>query len=263
MTQRSYKPKAAFFDLDGTLAIYNQPPSQEDVRAIRDFRARGNKAFLNTGRSMGFVYPSILQIGFDGIVAGAGAYIRMGDKLLQRRRIPPQALDRVIRYFSQAKELCVLEGEVAMYQVGWSEARSFHWPRVNSYRELVRRFPNQAVTKLTFFVSMNEAIRQVLGPDFSVIEHGDYVEALPAGCSKSTGMRLVLDALQIDRQDSIAFGDSMNDYDMIQYAGIGVAMGNAVEPVKVAADRVTLPFDQGGVAQALREMMGTDGFIQL
>lgn len=259
MTQRvPYHPRAAFFDLDGTLAVDNLPPSQEDAEAIRAFRNRGNKVFLNTGRSPGYVYPSVLRIGFDGVIAGAGAHIRMGDTILRRKSIPPAALDRVIRHFSKPGGLCVLEGESAMYQVGQSETRSFHWPRVNSYQELERRFPCQEVTKLTFFVPLNEEIRQMLGPDFSVIEHGDYAEAVPAGCSKSGGMSLVLDALHMAPGDSIAFGDSMNDYDMIEAAGIGVAMGNALDQVKAVADRVTLPFDRGGIAHTLWELMAEE-----
>lgn len=256
MTQPTpYHPRAAFFDLDGTLAVDNRPPFEEDVKAIRAFRDRGNKVFLNTGRSPGFLYPSALRIGFDGIVAGAGAYVRVGETVLRKKSLSPAALDRVIRYFSKSGELCLLEGETGMYQVGRWGARAAQWPSVSSYAEFARRFPGQAVTKLTIFGGEDQAIRHMLGEDFSFIRHGDYAEAVPAGCSKSGGMGLVLEALHMDPEDSIAFGDSMNDYDMIEAAGIGVAMGNALDRVKEVADQVTLPFDRGGVARVLWGLM--------
>ncbi len=60
-------PYAAFFDLDGTLAVGNGPPSAADRDAIRAFRLQGNYAFLCTGRSPAFLYPAVLDIGFDGV----------------------------------------------------------------------------------------------------------------------------------------------------------------------------------------------------
>ena len=91
--------------------------------------------------------------------------------------------------------------------------------------------------------------------NLDIIQHPHYVEMVPHGCSKSDGIRRVLAELNLPREQSLAFGDSMNDYDMLQYVGVGVAMGNADEPVKAIADRVTAPYDQGGIAQVLREYL--------
>lgn len=255
MTKPLSHPQAAFFDLDGTLAVHNAAPSQEDTEAIRAFRSRGNKVFLNTGRSLGFLYSSILDIGFDGIVAGAGAYARIGEKVIWRQTLSSEAVERVIQYFARSGDLCILEGETGMFQVGRSLNRPFDWPDIRSYTEFTDRFPGQAITKLSIFAKPDDTLRKMLGADFSLIEHSDYAEAVPAGCSKSDGMLRVLKALRMEREDSIAFGDSMNDYDMIQCAGTGIAMGNAVEAVKAAADQVTLPYDQSGVAYALWRIM--------
>lgn len=52
-------------------------------------------------------------------------------------------------------------------------------------------------------------------------------------------------------EDVVAFGDSMNDMEMIEYAGLGIAMGNAIEPLKRVADFVTDPIDQDGVWHGL------------
>ena len=88
-------PFAAFFDLDGTLAINNGAPSGADRDAIRAFRRQGNFAFLCTGRAPAFLYPAVLDIGFDGIVAGAGAHITLGNRVLYRRFLSEQTIRNV------------------------------------------------------------------------------------------------------------------------------------------------------------------------
>jgi hydroxymethylpyrimidine pyrophosphatase-like HAD family hydrolase len=85
----------------------------------------------------------------------------------------------------------------------------------------------------------------------SVIDHERFIEALPAGCSKANGMQRVLDVLGIDKANSIAFGDSRNDLDMLLYAGVGVAMGNAPDVVIQAANYVTTSLSENGVAHAI------------
>ena len=80
---------------------------------------------------------------------------------------------------------------------------------------------------------------------------------MPAGCCKSDGMRRLLEAAGIEREDSVAFGDSGNDIDMLAWAGIGVAMGNAPEEVQAAADFVTGTLAESGVSAGLINL----GFI--
>ena len=71
---------------------------------------------------------------------------------------------------------------------------------------------------------------------------------------KSRALRETFAALGIDRAEVIAFGDAQNDRTMLEWAGVGVAMGNAVDEVKAAADHVTLSNDEDGIAVALEEL---------
>lgn len=242
---------AAFFDLDGTLAVDNAPPSPADRDAIRAFRSRGNAVFLCTGRAPAHLYPAILDIGFDGVVAGAGAHITLGGQTIFRRFLSEQTIRKVADFSARTGYVCVLEGETGMFQISHGDTR-LPWPRAENGADFRRRYPHEIITKLTYFRRCDDALEACLS-DLHVIRHPDYVEAVPAGCSKSDGMRRVLEALRIPRENSLAFGDSMNDLDMIAYAGLGVAMGNAADPVKAAADRVTRPLSENGVAVALRD----------
>lgn len=245
--------KAAFFDLDGTLAVHNLPPAPEDADAIRRFREAGHLAFLCTGRSSGFIYPSVLDIGFDGVVASAGAHVTLGGKILYRRTVAPEVLRRMIVDCRQTGCICVFEGEQGMYIINEEKypqlAKSFSPVRTPEDFETV--YAGHVINKFTLYSSLTTGMRAWMDDLFSLIQHPDYLEVVPKGCSKSDGIRRVIEAAGIRRKDVLAVGDSTNDLDMLRYAGIGAAMGNASDEVKAAADWVTGTLAQHGAAQAL------------
>ena len=82
-----------------------------------------------------------------------------------------------------------------------------------------------------------------------------YFEFTPLGVDKVRAIKDTFDALGIDQSEVMSFGDAQNDLTMIEWARIGVAMGNAVDEVKAKADFVTLDNDSDGIAYALRELV--------
>ena len=82
-----------------------------------------------------------------------------------------------------------------------------------------------------------------------------FIELLPPGIDKGTALAKILQHYGMSPRNLIAFGDSYNDIDMLRLAGKGVAMGNAEEKVKQAADYVTLTNEEDGVAVFLEEMI--------
>ena len=81
-----------------------------------------------------------------------------------------------------------------------------------------------------------------------------FLEVMPKGTNKGTGLQMICQDAGIDPSEAIAFGDSYNDIFMLEAAGLGIAMGNAEEAVKAAADTVTDDCDRDGIAKALREL---------
>lgn len=247
---------AAFFDWDGTLSYDGQTVSPATAQAVRTLRERGHFAFLCTGRSTGFIPEGAWAVGFDGLVAAAGATVRLGDKLLFRRFIPNTDIERIVAFFLKDGQICILEGEHGMYRVGGGEVSRFAaWPAIGSPEEFARRFPEETISKLTLHGRMSPAADAFLSADFRLIRHAAYTEVLPPGCGKAEGIRRILDAIGLPPSACWAFGDSPNDIDMLQYAGIGVAMGNAPAEVKAAADMVSETAEQDGVAAAIRLLL--------
>lgn len=83
-----------------------------------------------------------------------------------------------------------------------------------------------------------------------------FYEFMPKGVNKGSALANVLPTLGIDASETVTFGDAQNDVEMLRWAGTGVAMGNATDEVKAAADVVTLTNNEDGIAAALEKLLG-------
>ncbi|MFK4761918.1 Cof-type HAD-IIB family hydrolase [Microbacterium sp. ZW T5_45] len=83
-----------------------------------------------------------------------------------------------------------------------------------------------------------------------------FVEVMAEGVTKATGLARLCEHLGISRSDVVAFGDALNDVEMLRWAGHGVAMADADDVVKDAADEVTASNDDDGVARVIERMLG-------
>ena len=80
-----------------------------------------------------------------------------------------------------------------------------------------------------------------------------YLEIMPSNASKTSAIEVLCKKFNIQRSEIIAMGDNYNDIDMIEFAGLGIAMGNAPDEVKQYADDITLSNDEDGVAEAIKK----------
>lgn len=85
-----------------------------------------------------------------------------------------------------------------------------------------------------------------------------YLEIMPKEASKTSAINVLRKKFGVEREEILAMGDNYNDIDMIEYAGIGIAMGNAPEKVKKCANQIALTNDENGVAEAIREIVLSD-----
>lgn len=82
-----------------------------------------------------------------------------------------------------------------------------------------------------------------------------FLEIVPVGIDKAQGLSILLDKTGMNPSDLIAFGDGYNDIPMLQFAGTGVAMGNAAQEIQKAADLVAQSNDDDGVALTLEKLI--------
>ncbi len=248
---------AVFLDIDGTLVWGKPTTSENNARALRRAREQGHLICINSGRSRGNIPENLLeQIDFDGIVAGGGAYVSLHGKLLNREEIPASLVRDICGLFLEIGICCVIEGETTNGIVNPALLPTFEGSSIpiRSMEDAARFAETEHATKLTVIAVKSvlpPTVEKLLSPHFHIIYHPNYTEAILKQCNKARGMAILLKAAGIPQKDSIAVGDSLNDMEMLQYAGLSVAMGNAVEEVKAAADHVVSPVLEDGVAEVI------------
>lgn len=255
--------KHVFFDIDGTLWDYTSVIPESAVTAIKLLKANGHKAYICTGRTRGYITkPDLLDLGFDGIVAGLGTRVEAGGKVLFEHIIPRDlavfTVDTVRRYGFRA----ILEGPEYLY-MDYDEFKDdpYGIKVMNDIgqrrRSISGEYGKWIISKLSCDSTGCDKLScyRELQDHYDFIEHNDVVvEMVPKGFSKGTGMHKLCELKNIDIKDTVAIGDGANDVDMFEAAGFSVAMGNGAEPAKRAADHVTTALHEDGVMNALKHL---------
>ena len=262
--------KAIFLDIDGTLmAPGRNGPSTADTAAIQQARGAGHLFFLNTGRSLANIPQAFIRAPWlDGIVAAGGSHVLLADdlpcpawnksrrprlKTLYRKVIAQDMLKKACALFIKTASWCFFEGEEHIYALNFPVfADSMYRPLIVEHEDdFFTKYKDAPISKLTMQGAIFPEEQKLLGGGFSLFPQTGYHEGIIKGESKSKGMTVILKALGMTTADSIAIGDSMNDMDMIRFAGTGIAMGNACEALKQAASYISDDVEHSGVSTAL------------
>ena len=230
--------RAAFFDIDGTLLLFGSHEMPDStVQALHALQANGVKVFIATGRPPVHLphLPTLQKVNWDGYVTMNGQYCFMADgEVIYSKYIDPAALRTLLPYIEKEK-----------LSIGFVE-------KDNCYFNLI--IEQNPIYQLSAFLPDNyeeEFLRRCPGC-LAVRWSPDFADILPEGGGKPNGLAEMLKHFGWTRDEAIAFGDGGNDVTMLEYAGIGVAMGNACDDAKAAADYVTTDIDKEGIAKALR-----------
>ncbi len=254
--------RAAFFDIDGTLTSFtsHEVPSST-ARALQELRERGVLLFICTGRApsqMGVVLNK-LPLHFDGIVGANGQYCWNDDGIIARNPISPDDVHIILDWLDAHPDVnaAFSEADYSYFNHDSPTLRTM-WaslgktaPRIDFADPRTR---DAAIYQISPYIDqrtqdeLTSLCRNVRG----VRWHPDFVDLIVGDGGKNRGMEHMLQHFGLQREQSIAFGDGGNDIDMLEYAGIGVAMGNATPQTKAAADYVTADVDDDGIAKALR-----------
>ena len=244
---------AFFLDIDGTLSSGGFV-CDENKEAIKKARALGHKIFINSGRSMGYVPDYVRELEFDGYVVGIGCYVTYGDELLLSVAIPKEEVAEMLDKFTSEGKTVVLEGETQNFRNKFHD--SDYFTLLESGEDYLKNYAESRITKFFLPHILSKEEIEKLSERYIVFQHPNYLEYAPKGYSKATGMELLLKKCNIPRERCVAIGDSANDIDMLTYAGISVAVGNAQDEVKALCTKITAPAKEGGVGKAICEILG-------
>ncbi|MCQ2463106.1 MAG: HAD family hydrolase [Clostridia bacterium] len=244
---------AVFLDIDGTLTCDNTIPRQ-NVQAIKRARQSGHYVFYNTGRSYGFI-PQFCKaaLELDGFVAGIGSHVVCSGTELKKERLSYDEILSVTERFLPTGRFVIFEGENESVAFG-PERGDPNTHMIKSVQEL-KKYENLPLTKGYITGVLNESEQNWFKSRYNFFQHENYCEYALKGCSKSSGMELILNYLGIPKERCIAMGDSINDADMLAFAGISVAMENACESIKDICSMITASNADAGVAKALYSIL--------
>lgn len=253
--------KAVFFDIDGTLISFRTHKMPETtLQALQTLRRQGVKVFIATGRAPNNIEFIKKMFDFDGFVCFNGQLCLETDgTVLYDRPLPKRDIDAVLPYMNEHKIACCFE--MAYRQV---------FNMVDRRVQDLLAYVNEPAVKPEDIVDVSEMTRNFYQlsayitpdeeeslmrnmPDCKAMRwHELFVNIVSQDGGKPVGIAKVCEKYGLGIDEIMAFGDGGNDVDMLRFAGTGVAMGNAADNVKQAADYVTADIDDNGVFKALK-----------
>lgn len=241
--------KVIFFDVDGTLLPANAGSIPDDtVEALSDLQKNGNRIVLCTGRHP-YEVKSFSHIPFDAYVLLNGQLVLdKGKKPVYSNPISGTDHVELMKVFHERRVPLTLVEMDRMFM----NCHSDHAREVQRECAIplypIEEYHGAEILMATIYTDQDLRIGSLVSARW----HQWACDLYPSGSGKLQGMKVVMNLFQVDRSDTMAFGDACNDIDMLKYAGIGVAMGNGFKETRQAADYVTGRDSEGGIAQALR-----------
>ncbi len=245
-----------FFDIDGTLWDWKNYIPESTKKGIKRAQKKGHKCFINTGRARSFVtHEELLGIGFDGIVSSCGCMIEYNGETIFNRLISKDECIRTVNTLKKYEFKPILEGPTHLYMEREDYIGDLYGEKVmremgDRLRGIKECWGNWEINKLscTSKVENNEACFRELSDLYDFMIHTETIcEMVPKGFNKGTGIRKVCELLGADVKDTIAFGDSINDKEMLEEAGTAVAMGRCCDEIARIADFVTANLEDDGI----------------
>lgn len=250
--------KCIFFDIDGTLLSFKtHQVSPGTIQAFDRLHRSGIRTFISSGRPQSLL-PSF-PVSFDGYILMNGGYCFVGDKVLVRNPIHPQDREAWLNHVRQRGKVTMAFSDKEMFLSGMND----------TCREIDRQMgipepPFCSLEKMRDMEVFQFIAIQGADEDQEVLNmlphsrlprwHNLFSDLIPKESSKAVGIDHIIRHLGISRDEAMAFGDGNNDIEMLDFVGLGVAMGNAAETVKNHADYVTTTVDEEGILTALENL---------
>lgn len=261
--------RLAAFDLDGTVMGADQRISPRVRATLAAAQARGVVVTLATGRMFSTVLPYALDLNIAApLVACQGGWIQWphADTPLLRIPLPVEIAHDAIALADEHDWHTVLYADGGIYLRELRESPTFYEALLGLDNAIIPDWQQVLAThtpdKVLFVAesedipAMGEVLRAAFDGRAQVFRsHARFIEVVPLGVDKGAGLAWLAAHLGIAREEVLAAGDQENDIPMMQWAGIGVAMGDAPEPVRAAANWIAPALDEDGVAEALERFV--------
>ncbi|CAG7625757.1 Cof-type HAD-IIB family hydrolase [Paenibacillus allorhizosphaerae] len=251
--------KLVFFDIDDTLLNHRKQVPDSAKQAIRELQARGVDVAIATGRAPVMFKHLMKELDIQSFVSCNGSYAVYRGEVVYKANINHEALHALEAVAARKGHPMAFSDQNALWVN--QEFHPFVEQAINDLRvEKPEYRPQLDGDKEMYYALVfceEREEKYILDfPQFRIIRwHPKSVDLLPAGGSKARGIQTLLEKTGIRREDTFAFGDGLNDVEMLKFVGTGIAMGNACEEAKEASDFITKAVTEDGIKHGL-EMAG-------
>ncbi len=247
-----------FFDIDGTLLDHDKKLPETTKKAVLDLKEQGHIVAIATGRAP-FMYEDLRnELGIDTYVSYNGQYVVLNGEVLYTNPLSNPSLlklteaalanDHPVVYMDhEAMRANVPEHSYISESISSLKIEHFpaHDPHYYKERDMFQT--------LLFCPEGEEKQYEESFEDFDFIRwHPVSCDVLPKGGSKWKGIEKIVDKLGIPKERQYAFGDGLNDLEMLSMIHHGVAMGNGEEEAKAVAKYVTKSVEEDGILHGLK-----------
>lgn len=248
--------RAIFFDIDGTLLYGDKGVPSKEILDLKILKEKGIKIVVCTGRAINEVKPLGLErYGFDAYIALNGQTI-FDDKynLISEHLFDSEDLNKLLKYFNNKEFVIGLSGENGLYANYIDDKVLLENRILNISLPRIDKYHNEKIYSAIAYCDNDtkEMLRSELSNSTITYWNSYGIDIFKKGGGKGEGIKEYLSLLDIDIKDSMAFGDSENDIEMLKTVNIGVAMGNGIDEIKAVSDFVTLDLYDDGIDYALR-----------
>jgi Cof subfamily protein (haloacid dehalogenase superfamily) len=258
--------KLIALDIDGTLLNSRHELTPRTEATLKQAAARGIQIVLATGKTRNSSRNITMRLGIKtpGVYVQGLVVVDENDQVLYQQTLDHDILKDMFDFVEGTDySLTAYNGHTIIaghHSPQTARLVHYHEPYPEIVTPLHQLIATRPINKVQFFDDAEriQTIRKNIEPRLRgratlTMPAWEILEILPLGASKGVGLQWLLGHLAIDPQNVLAVGDGENDIEMIQLAGIGVAMGNAMPKLKAAAKYVTATNDEDGVAAAIEK----------
>ncbi|KHF40029.1 Cof-type HAD-IIB family hydrolase [Halalkalibacter okhensis] len=254
MTEKSI----VFFDIDGTLLDHDKKLPQTAKKAIVSLKEQGHEVAIATGRAPFMFVDLREELEIDTFVSYNGQYVVLNGEVLFKNPLDQQALKSLTEYaVSNDDPIVYMDHEDMKANVAHHDyiVESFDSLKIDHFpsHDPLYHQEREIYQSLLFLKDKEETKYEDLYKKFDFIRwHPMSVDVIPAGGSKAIGIEKITRELKIAKENQYAFGDGLNDIEMLSQIPNSVAMGNGHEKVKEAARYVTKDVGEDGILHGLK-----------
>lgn len=251
--------KLVVFDIDGTLITDEHELLVETIEAINTLKSKGHMVMCATGRSLPIAKSVLEEAGIEHSILSNGAVAFEREEQIFNNPLDNDALHRLVKVSDERNIDLVFNGltETKLKNKDFQPETKLAMKSFGqNLPEIEENFHHRAEVYQIVALLGEDKMDAYEGhfPEFRFVRWHEFgIDVLPQNGSKAETLKVVSEKYDFKREDIIAFGDGNNDMEMLQYAGVGVAMGNAKEELKAVSDFVTLSNNEGGICYGLKE----------